>query len=192
MHDPDILTIALDAAVPLHIWMMRDWPVRHRINEAHRAAQVIAERGDVLMFGAEGSARGRHRAEAVGSGRRSPQRPRAPAGRQHRGDPVPAPPAPCAYRGPAVTYDIHPAGPDTCFDGYDPEPVYPYDPDANICIGCPGCLTGGRCIEDQDEDDDWWDDEPDDDDPEDWGEDWPAEVYVHGRRIEDVPTRGLL
>lgn len=59
------------------------------------------------------------------------------------------------------------------------------------CLGCPGCLTGGRCIEDQDEDDDWWDDEPDDD-PEDWGEDWPAEVYVYGRRIEDVPTRGLL
>jgi hypothetical protein len=31
----------------------------------------------------------------------------------------------------------------------------PYDPDANICIACPGCLTGGRCIDDpRDPDDD--------------------------------------
>lgn len=34
----------------------------------------------------------------------------------------------------------------------------PYDPVANICVGCPGCLTGGRCIEDPSD--------PDDDDRE--------------------------
>lgn len=55
----------------------------------------------------------------------------------------------------------------------------PYDPEANICIGCPGCHTGGRCVEDPPEDD-WWDGQPDPDDSE------PV------RPIEDVPTRGLL
>jgi hypothetical protein len=48
---PDVLIIALEAAVPLHIAIMRDWPARHRINEAQWAAGVIAEKGDVLMFG---------------------------------------------------------------------------------------------------------------------------------------------
>lgn len=61
----------------------------------------------------------------------------------------------------------------------------PYDPAANICIGCPGCLTGGRCIEDPIED---WDDHDDHDQacecPDCTIDDW-----------DDVPvidTRGLL
>jgi hypothetical protein len=56
----------------------------------------------------------------------------------------------------------------------------PYDPEANICIGCPGCFTGGRCIEDPPDPDDWWDDDPDD---------WEPEQV---RPVVDVPTRGLL
>jgi hypothetical protein len=47
---PDI-SIALEAAVPLHILLMRDWPETRRINEAQWAAGVIAERGDVLQYG---------------------------------------------------------------------------------------------------------------------------------------------
>lgn len=47
---PDII-IALEAAVPLHILLMRDWPETRRINEAHWASDVIAERGDLLQYG---------------------------------------------------------------------------------------------------------------------------------------------
>lgn len=47
---PDIL-IALEAAVPLHILLMRDWPETRRISEARWAGGVIAERGDVLQYG---------------------------------------------------------------------------------------------------------------------------------------------
>lgn len=51
MFDPDLLITALEAAVPLHIAIMRDWTDRHRVDAAYRAADVVAERGDVLMFG---------------------------------------------------------------------------------------------------------------------------------------------
>lgn len=56
----------------------------------------------------------------------------------------------------------------------------PYEADAAICIGCPGCFTGGRCIEDPSDPDDGWDDDPDD---------WEPEQV---RPVVDVPTRGLL
>lgn len=42
---------ALDAAVQLHILLTRDWPEHRRIDEAKRAAQVIAEKGDVIQYG---------------------------------------------------------------------------------------------------------------------------------------------
>lgn len=47
---------ALDAAVQLHILLMKDWPEYQRIGEARRASQVIAEKGDVLQFGGRGAA----------------------------------------------------------------------------------------------------------------------------------------
>lgn len=50
------LIIALDAAVPLHVLLMRDWPEHRRINEARWAAQVVAAKGDVLQFGGRGAA----------------------------------------------------------------------------------------------------------------------------------------
>ena len=45
------LLIALEAAVPLHILLMRGWSEKRRMNDAHWAAGVIAERGDVLQYG---------------------------------------------------------------------------------------------------------------------------------------------
>jgi hypothetical protein len=46
----------------------------------------------------------------------------------------------------------------------------PYDPEANICVGCPGCLTGGRCVDDPDEPDDY-----EEADQADWLRDWKAD-----------------
>lgn len=41
----------------------------------------------------------------------------------------------------------------------DQDADYPHDPEANICVGCPGCLTGGRCIDDPPDDDPHHDDD---------------------------------
>lgn len=49
--NPDNLVEALRAAVPLNILLMRDWPERLRLNEAHWAARVVSAKGDVLQFG---------------------------------------------------------------------------------------------------------------------------------------------
>jgi hypothetical protein len=54
--DSSTLMTALDAAVPLHILLMRDWRPSQRINEAHWASGVIAAKGDVLQYGGKGAA----------------------------------------------------------------------------------------------------------------------------------------
>lgn len=45
------LPIALEAAVPLHIMKIRDWPYERRVRYAEGASDAIAGQGDVLMYG---------------------------------------------------------------------------------------------------------------------------------------------
>lgn len=58
MANPELLSIALEAAVPLRILEMRDWPAERRILAARECADVIASHGDDLQYG------GKHTADA--------------------------------------------------------------------------------------------------------------------------------
>jgi len=50
MSDDLLLKISLEAAVPLHIDLLRTRP-RHEIEErAREAAQIIAEKGDIILY----------------------------------------------------------------------------------------------------------------------------------------------
>lgn len=46
----ELLKISLLCAVPLWIGRVRRWPIERRVERARAAAQIIAEKGDVLMF----------------------------------------------------------------------------------------------------------------------------------------------
>jgi hypothetical protein len=50
-HHHDALTATLELAVPIRIWELRDRTPEQRARIAKRCAQVVAERGDALMFG---------------------------------------------------------------------------------------------------------------------------------------------
>jgi hypothetical protein len=54
----DLLSISLEAAVPLRILEMRDWTVERRMQTARECADVIASHGDDLQYG------GKHTADA--------------------------------------------------------------------------------------------------------------------------------
>jgi len=53
----DVLVETLMLAVPLRIWEMRGWAPAARQRAAQRSAQVVAERGDDLMFGSRKTGR---------------------------------------------------------------------------------------------------------------------------------------
>lgn len=44
------LRIALHAAVPLHVFELRSCPFDEIQERAHRASQIVAEKGDIVMF----------------------------------------------------------------------------------------------------------------------------------------------
>lgn len=52
----ELMRIALSAAVPLWIMRLKRRSEEHRVKRGHAAAQVIAEKGDVLQFGGKGCA----------------------------------------------------------------------------------------------------------------------------------------
>jgi hypothetical protein len=54
----ELLTISLQAAVPLRILEMRDWTPERRIEAACECADVVASHGDDLQYG------GKHAADA--------------------------------------------------------------------------------------------------------------------------------
>jgi hypothetical protein len=46
----DLLVTALSASVPLYIEELRGLSVEDRLNIAHDAAQIVAEKGDVILY----------------------------------------------------------------------------------------------------------------------------------------------
>lgn len=46
----DLLVISLQAAVPLHIAEVSNWPPGERTRRARRAADVVASHGDNILF----------------------------------------------------------------------------------------------------------------------------------------------
>jgi hypothetical protein len=52
----DLLEVTLEAAVPLHIYEIRDRSQRWLLGEAQRCATIVGSQGDVLQYGGKGCA----------------------------------------------------------------------------------------------------------------------------------------